>query len=327
MINRPSLDTPDAKNTAQANGINVTQLAEDASTFKWDCPPAEIKDSVVRAPGQKAPMCASTNGCMVQNFTDSNGVNGIASNPSLQPRAPPPLINPNARPIHVQHGVSKRPKLEHAQTRMNGGSPLNNSCSKSQLSDDTAMIKFLEQKDFVSNQPNCGMVNSPATSSTSLSQELPPRPGQEVSTRDNPNRKLEHANVDKTLLSKFERFKNLQFSLRQREDNPQDIQTNASHTSSSINQVEHTSLASSSNAHSSYPGKTSLEKKNTTISSENIPEGLSKSSTALELVQGEQQVRFCTFFLFQSKATCGYPSINLNLQSVFIGSTTEIYLD
>ena len=303
VINRPSLDTPDAKNTAQANGINVTQLAEDASTFKWDCPPAEIKDSVVRAPGQKAPMCASTNGCMVQNFTDSNGVNGIASNPSLQPRAPPPLINPNARPIHVQHGVSKRPKLEHAQTRMNGGSPLNNSCSKSQLSDDTAMIKFLEQKDFVSNQPNCGMVNSPATSSTSLSQELPPRPGQEVSTTDNPNRKLEHANVDKTLLSKFEKFKNLQFPLRQREDNTQDIQANASHTSNSMNQVEHTSLASSSNAHSSYPGRTSLEKKNTTVSSENIPEGLSKSSTALELVQGEQQVRFRSFFLFQSKAT------------------------
>ena len=293
VINRPSLDTSDAKNTAQANSINVTQLTEDRSTFKWDCPPVEIKDPVVRAPGQKAPMCASTNGCMVQNFTDSIGVNGIASNPSWQPRAPPPLIKPNARPIHVQHGVNKRPKLEHAQTRMNGGSLLNNSCSNSQLSDDTAMIKFLEQKDFLSNKPNCGMVNSPATSSTSLSQELPPCPRQEVSTTENPNQKLEHAKVDKTLLSKFARIQNLQFSLRQREDNTLDIQTNGSHTSSSMNQIEHTSLASSSNAHSSYPGRTSLGDKNTTGSSENIPEGPLKSSTALELVQSEQQVRFC----------------------------------
>ena len=294
VINRPSLDTPDAKNTGQANSISVTQLAEDTSTFKWDCPPAEIKDPVVRAPGQKAPMCASSNG-----FTDSSGVNGITSNPTLQPRAPPPLIKPNARPVHIQRGVSKRPKPEHVQTSMSGGSLLSNNCSNSKLSDDTAMIRFLEQKHLISNQPNCGMVDSPATSSISLSQELQPCPRQEVSTRDNPNLNLEHAKVDQTLLDKFARIKNVHFSLRQREDNTQDIQTNGTHTSSYTNQVDDTSLASSSNAHSGYPSGTSLGHEKTTGSSGNIPSGPSKSSTELELVQGEQQVRFCTFFLFK----------------------------
>ena len=293
MINGPTLETSGSNATGQTTNVNASLQANDTSAFKWDRPSSEKKDPMMSAPGQKAPICASSNGCKVQTAVSPNCAK---LNPCLQQLTPPALLQPIARPIHIAN-ANKRPKLQHVQTGISGDALFNSNCNNG----DTAMIRKMQQKPAPKNQSNYGAVNSSPVSPVSIIQEKQPQPVlvQDLNTRYIPNSNHEHAMIHQNLTDRFPRIKNLQLSLRRLGDKREGTHAKGTQASSSLNQTVDTSLVPSRVDRSCQPSEASRKFENTHGSSNKNPTRPTKSSIEIELVQQDKPpVRFCLLLPF-----------------------------
>lgn len=121
--------------------VNREKL-EGMSAFRWDRPAPETKETMIRAPGMKAPICASYDGCGVQNEGNTRNIIGSSCGSSL-PHQLPTLVQPCGCPIHAPCMV-KRPRLQ--QIGSSGRVGLTCSSTNGYSNGDVMMSRVMEHK-------------------------------------------------------------------------------------------------------------------------------------------------------------------------------------
>ena len=178
------------------------EALEDRSVFTWDSHPNQAQDPVPRAPGVKAPICASHDSCELQTETTTKSGRSCVTN-THSGHLMPPLVQPCACPIHRQ-SMFKRPRLHHVEIT---GHVLLNSKSENghfDSNDDTTILRILEHNRAPRTQPKHVSFCLPNGLPSSVDQEKDEYlvSGQVLISRDNQNPNSDQVTICNTDLVK-----------------------------------------------------------------------------------------------------------------------------